>query len=63
MKRQKITNETTNKLQKTQKLTTKKKKKQNKAKCGKKNKMFIRLLFIWLHLLLNVGFISSSARC
>lgn len=35
MKRQKITNETTNKLQKTQKLTTKKKKKQNKAKLGK----------------------------
>ena len=31
-----MTNETTNKLQKTQKLTTKKKKKQNKAKVGKK---------------------------
>ena len=63
MKRQKITNETTNKLQKTQKLTTKKKKKQNKAKFGKTIKMLIRLLFIWLHLLLNVGFISSSAGC
>ena len=35
MKRQKITNEPTNKLQKTQKLTTKKKKKQNKAKFEK----------------------------
>ena len=35
MKRQKITNETTNKLQKTQKLTTKKEKKQNKAKFRK----------------------------